>query len=191
MKKIKLSFLVLSMVLIFSACGKNDAVTDRGTLSEEDKTSTGVAEIKAQSLPDDIAVLHEITSYTGDTDADGTDERVVLVTSAERDEKGEFLWNDGQQWALYVQDGAEDAYVLFNRFVQAGSVYFDVADYYLKDGAVPKILVTVSTGAGLSLKNYIFESEKAAYTEEVVFDTQSVTEGGINRRFSSIPAIEK
>lgn len=191
MKKIVLGLLILILTFNFSGCGKNDATVDQDLSGEETNIPASVTEVKAQSLPDDIAVLHEITAYTGDVDADGTDERIILATSAERDEKGEFLWNDGQKWALYVQDGAEDTYVLFNKYVQAGSVYFDVADYYLKDGAVPKILVTVSTGAGLSLKNYTFESEKAAYTEEVVFDTQNVTEGGINRRFSSIPAIEK
>ncbi len=191
MKKIILGLLILILAFNFSGCGKDDATTDQGLSGEENNIPTDAVEVKAQSLPDDIAVLHEITSYTGDTDADGTDERIVLATSAERDEKGEFLWNDGQKWALYVEDGAQDVYVLFDKFVQAGSVYFDVADYYLKDGAVPKILVTVSTGAGLSLKNYTFESEKSAYIEEVVYDTQDVTEGGINRRFSSIPAIEK
>ncbi len=191
MKKIILSLLILILAFNFSGCGKDDAIIDKGLSGEGTKTPTDVTEVKAQSLPDHIAVLHEITSYTGDTDADGTDERIVLATSAERDEKGEFLWNDGQKWALYVEDGAQNVYVLFDKFVQAGSVYFDVADYYLKDGAVPKILVTVSMGAGLSLKNYTFESEKSAYIEDIVFDTQAVTEGGINRRFSSIPAIEK
>lgn len=191
MKKIILGLLILVLAFGVSACGKDNETIDNGLAGEESNVQTDVTEIKAQGLPDDIAALHEITSYTGDTDADGTDERIILATSAERDGKGEFLWNDGQKWALYVLDGADDCYVLFNKFVQAGSVYFDVADYYLKDGAVPKILVTVSTGAGLSLKNYTFENEKSAYTEEVVFDTQNVTEGGINRRFSSIPAIEK
>ena len=187
MKKSKFALLLAFTLLVFAlfACRK-DSVPSQS----EDVSSDGV-KIKAEALSEKISTLTEVTAYVGDTDADGTDERVVLKTSAERDSKNEFLWNDGQTWALYVEDGPNDAYVLFDKYVQAGNVYFDVSDYYLKDGAKPKITVTVSTGSGLSIKNYYFEKEKNAYIEETVFDTKDVTEAGINKRFSSIPEIVK
>lgn len=190
MKRFKIALVILSLVLTISGCGNNKTPANENSAGEGgDKSSVQQTEIKSQSLPDEISAMNEVTSYVGDTDADGTDEKVVLATSAQRSAKGEFIWNDGQKWALYVEEGGGEAYVLVDEYVQTGNVYFDVSDYYLKDGAKPKIMVTVSTGAGYSLKNYTFEREKSVYTEEVVFDTNDVTEGGINRRFSSIPEI--
>ncbi len=192
MKRFKIALVILPLVLTISGCGNNKTPSNENSAGEGgNKPPAQQTEIKSQSLPDEIFAMNEVTSYVGDTDADGTDEKVVLATSAQRSAKGEFMWDDGQKWALYVEEGGGEAYVLVDEYVQTGNVYFDVSDYYLKDGAKPKIMVTVSTGAGYSLKNYTFEREKSVYTEEVVFDTNDVTEGGINRRFSSIPEIVK
>ena len=185
MKKCKIALWAALALLMFlvPGCQKDNTKTEPSLING--------AEIKAESLSEKISNMTEVTSYVGDMDADGTDERIVLSTSAGRDAKGDFLWNDGQSWALYVVDGPNDAYLLFDEYVQAGNVYFDVADYYLKDGPKPKITLTVSTSAGLSIKNFAFEKEKSAYVEEVLFDTKDVTEAGINKRFSSIPEIIK
>ena len=192
MKRFKIALVILPLVLAVSGCGNNKTPANENSAGEGgNNLPTQQTEIKPQSLPDEISAMNEVTSYVGDTDADGTDEKVVLATSAQRSAKGEFMWDDGQKWALYVEEGGGEAYVLVDEYVQTGNVYFDVLDYYLKDGAKPKIMVTVSTGAGYCLKNYTFEKEKSVYTEEVVFDTNDVTEAGINRRFSSIPEIVK
>ena len=108
------------------------------------------------------------------------------MTSAEYDDDGEFFWNDGQDWALYVDD-RDTKYLLLKSYINAGSPYFEVSDYYLKDGAKPEISLIVSSGAGFSMKNYCFSEDENGYVESVIFDTKDVTEGGINRRYSSIP----
>lgn len=185
MKKLKISLIITLIALAVSGCGKDTLET---TEVEKETEVIEKIEVKSQAISEEIAALTEVTSYVGDTDGDGADETVVLATSAQRSNKGEFLWNDGQNWALYVKD-RDDAYILLDDYVQAGNVYFEVSDYYMKDGIVPKISVTISTGAGFAVKNYTFDKEKFSYIEDVVFDTQKITEGGINRRFSSFPNI--
>ncbi len=188
MKRFKGILTFLMVVMLLSGCKNNVSIDDNRPINGSDEQQN--IEIKAQKLPDKIAGFTEITSYTGDTDADGTDETVVLATSAERDEKGKLLWNDGQNWALYVKDSSVDGcYILLDEYVQTGNVYFEISDYYMKDGAKPFISVIVSTGAGFSVKNYSFSKEKSTYEEETLFDTKNVTEGGINRRYTSIPDI--
>ena len=191
MKKLKCLMLLIAALVLVSGCGKENI--EQNNLGENNaviqQEQIQKAEIKASVLSAEISKMTEVTSYVGDTDGDGTDEKVVLATSAERNGKGEFLWNDGQSWALYVYDKENGAYILYDGFVQAGNVNFEVSDYYMKDGAVPKISVIVSTGAGFSLKNYTFLKESNAYVEDVVFDTKNVTEGGINRRFTSVPEL--
>ena len=122
----------------------------------------------------------QVSKYTGDVDGDGEDENVILKTSAQRSQSGEIEWNDGQNWALYVEDGTQ-SYILFNEYVQLGNVYFEVSDYYMKDDTEPRINVFVSTGAGLKIKNIGFDKEKDCYFEETIYDTKDITDGGINK----------
>lgn len=189
MKKIKFLLVLTAVFVLLSGCGKENVepAASNESNQESQQHEVKMVEIKSSTLNDDISKMTEVTSYVGDTDGDGTDETVVLATSAQRNSKGEFLWNDGQDWALYVDDREDGVYVLYDGFVQTGNVNFEVSDYYMKDGAVPKISVIISTGAGFSLKNYVFSADSKAYIEEIIYDTQVVTEAGINRRFSSIP----
>ncbi|MBR5154984.1 MAG: hypothetical protein IKW62_00680 [Clostridia bacterium] len=193
MKGLKLTLIFAILIFALNGCGEKSNV-ETGTpdaTQTENNEHTEEKVIKSQTIADNISGLTEVISYVGDCDGDGTDETVVLATSADRDSKGEFLWNDGQNWSLYVRDNAEKIYVLFDGFVQAGNVYFDVADYYMSDGAKPAIMVTVSTGAGLSIKNYTFSKDDNGYIEKEIYDTRNATEGGINRRFTSVPEILK
>ncbi len=190
MKGLKLTLILTIFILALSGCTEKPAETPNGTEEQNNIVENSQNVLVSQALPDKIAEYTEVVSYVGDCDADGADETIILSTAAERDNKGEFLWNDGQNWALYVKDSGE-SFVLYDGYVQAGSVYFDVADYYMADGAKPVITVTVSTGAGLAVKNYTFSKSDNGYVESVVYDTQTVAEGGINRRFTSVPEIIK
>ncbi len=193
MKNIKLILFCIILTLVFSGCGQNPSNNppENETTQNENGAISETKIINSEKISDDIAGFTEITSYVGDCDGDGNDETIVLSTAAERDEKGNFLWNDGQNWALYVTDNFNDAYMLYDGYVQAGNVYFDVADYYMSDVAKPVITVTVSTGAGLNIKNYTFSNDNNGYKETVIYDTQSIAEGGINKRFSSVPELLK
>ncbi len=192
MKKFKLALIFVSVVFALAGCGEKSGETPE---TNDPGQNAGVQEEKniliSQPISEKIAGYTEVVSYVGDCDGDGADETVVLSTAAERDSKGEFFWNDGQNWALYVKDSADVSYILYDGYVQTGSVYFDVADYYMTDGAKPVITVTVSTGAGLTIKNYSFSKPDSGYVETNIYNTQTIAEGGINRRFSSVPEIIK
>ncbi len=181
MKKFRLLLVAFAVLMILSGCK-----TDQGAIDvEKPPVDTEKTVVKASRIPDEVYSWNRVSEYVGDIDGDGTDEKVVLMTSAERNEDGEFLWNDGQNWALYV-DGKAD-YLFLKEYLNTGNVYFEVSDYYMKNGAKPKLNVIVSTGAGFSLKSYEFSELDEGYVEESVYSTKEVTEGGINRRFSSFP----
>ncbi len=179
MKYVKLLIVLVVSVAIMSGCNVNKVNQENVT----EKNVVGISEIPANS-----ASWTEISRYTGDVDADGIDENVILTTSAERDENGEVLWNDGQNWLLYVDD-REGSYVLLNNFVQLGNVYFEVFDYYTDNGTKPCINVITSTSAGFSLKNFSFSKDKGGFEETVLYDANNAAKAGINRRFTSIPDI--
>lgn len=164
--------------------GRENNTDTESKKAEESKTDT--VEVKAAELPDKINDWTEVSRYTGDVDGDSADEEVVLLTSASRGADGKIIKDDGQQWFLYVKD-RYSAFALFDGYVQLGDVYFEVSDYYEEDGAEPRITVMVSTGAAFTVTNYRFDSTENKYIGEVIYDTKTVTEGGINRKFSSIP----
>ncbi len=176
-------------VILISGCAKNEDPSKNLPDVGEDVNTQNVV-IKAEKLSEKIKNLTTVASYKGDLDGDDLDETITLSTSAERKNNGEFIWNDGQNWALFVNDG-EEIFVLLDDFIQAGNVYFEVSDYYMEDGKEPKISVIVSMGAGFSVKNYTFSGEESGYVEETIFDTKTLTKAGINRLYSSFPEIIK
>jgi len=190
LKSIKLLYLIVATAIVFFGCQPvTESKKDIAESVEPDIVEDiAIRKIEASTLPANVLDWTEVSRYTGDVDGDGANENVVLVTEAKKDKNGEFLWNDGQDWAVFVED-TNGVYILLDKFVQAGSVYFDVSDYYMNDGAQPKILITETTGAGLVLKTYTYSETENGYVEETIYDTGAVTEAGINRRFTSFPEI--
>lgn len=174
------------MAVVLSGCQPTVAPEINNPITSEQQENISVRKIEPSSLPADILDWTEVSRYTGDVDGDGANENVVLVTEAKKDKNGELLWNDGQNWALYV-DGSEKDYVLFKNYVNIGNVYFEVSDYYMKDGVVPRINLILSTGASFSLKGYSFSSKSMAYEEYTLYNSGNEAIGAISRKHSSIP----
>ncbi len=186
MKKVRALIIALICVSLLSACGIKNQPSQSGEDLNVENNAPKHEVIVAEKLPYEISKWHEVTRYTGDTDGDGSDENVVLLTSAEYDEDGEFFWNDGQDWALFVEDSSEN-YLLLNEYLNAGSVYFEVLDLYMEKGTQPQINVIVSTTSGFSLTSYAFSMEEKGYVVIPQYDSGATTVAGTNRRFSSIP----
>lgn len=182
MKKFSFLFYIIGVLLILSGCKTSNYEPE--IIEHPDVEELTV--IKPSEIPDEVYSWNKVSEYVGDINGDGEEEKVVLATSAEYNKDGEFLWNDGQNWALYVNANDSD-YLFLKEYLNTGSVYFEVSDYYMKNGAEPKINVIVSTGAGFSMKSYGFSAAEGGFVEEEVYSTKAVTEGGINRRFSSFP----
>lgn len=189
MKKSILALMLTGLIVLTSGCGEKVETPGINDPEQNETVQPEKKIVKKGEIPLEVLEWNEAASYTGDVDGDGTDEVVMLLTSAEQ-EDGEFLWNDGQNWALYVDD-REDDYLFLKKYLNAGSVYFEVLDYYMDEGTQPVISVVESTGAGFSVKNYRFSSTDKGYIETVVYDTKDVTEGGTNRRYSSFPEYRK
>lgn len=186
MKKIRALIIALVFVFLLAACGTKNQPAQNSENSNVENNIPKQEVILAEKLPQEISKWHEVTRYTGDTDGDGSDENIVLLTSAEYDEDGEFFWNDGQNWALLVEDRNEN-YLLLNEYLSAGSVYFEVLDLYMEKGTQPQINVIVSTTSSFSITSYAFSKDENGYVVIPQYDSGAATVAGTNRRFSSIP----
>lgn len=173
-KKISM-FLILIMVLAISfGCTPKD--NSPPPVEVEDPVEEPEVTIIEATDKVDVADLTLLDSYIMDFNEDGTDETISLYTAAERDPNGEIAWDDGQNWTLVVEDTDHD-YVLFNDYVQLGTIKFYV---YTSDDDF--YITTIQTGtASLKFTEYRFDKESKSFVSNIKFETT----GNVNMLHSS------
>jgi hypothetical protein len=202
MKNFKI-ILAIVFVLLLSGCKQNEVVsttskavttTEATTVKIPETTQVTQATPKLNTITStkksdyDVTKLSKVSQYSYDIDEDGTKENIVLYTAAGVDKDGKFIWDDGQNWSLVVEDG-EQIYKLFDHYVQLGSAYFEFSEYYKNDNKIPTITLVVSEGASFYLENYSYDKANKYFTEELLYSSQDKSDAGISKLFSSIPDI--
>lgn len=114
-----------------------------------------------------IENLTLLDSTTVDINGDGKEETIELYTTAQRDSKGEIMWDDGQKWFLIVKDKDKE-YVLFDEYVQLGTL-----EFWVYDSRGESHIVTLQTGSAvLKLSDYVYDSEKDCYVKKDIFNPE-------------------
>lgn len=104
----------------------------------------------------------------------GNTATVFLYTSAEKDEDGNYIWDDSNSWVLEVESKNE-YYTLLNKRVQLGSVNFLSGD---NESGESVITVIVNTTTGLTVEKYTYNGN--SFEGETVYNS-----GVLNVRGSS------
>lgn len=185
-KKISLSLVVIIVLAVSFGCtpkeNSGDPIVPGNVVDKEDtQDNEGPIEetdgiiIEATDKVD-VTGLSLLDSYIIDFDNNGTDETISLYTAAEKDSNGEIMWDDGQKWKLLVE-GTDTDYVLFDDYVQLGSIKFYV---YTSDDDFYITTIQTST-ASLNLTEYSFNKESNSFISNVKFETS----GNVNMIHSS------
>lgn len=180
MKKFTLLFLVMSLLVVSFGCNKveeqpKDPVVE--TPVEEPKEPTDAPEVVIKPVDKvDVENLTVLDEYSFDFDNDGEEETIAMYTVAQRDSKGEIIWDDGQNWLFVVHDTDKD-YVLIDEYVQLGSIDFNIfiieEEFY--------IAAYSARTASLSLKLFQYDSENDTFKLTVPYNT----DGNVNMLKSS------
>ena len=168
--------IIVFMLAALVAC----QVEEQPNIQEQLEVKTEIKLVEA--VPGDsvnTAGMTLLREFSNDLDLDGTEEKIELYTAAGRNEKGEMIWDDGQNWVLAVRDG-ELAYPLLSQFVQLGVVHFAVSNN--GERQIPNITVMVPTGASFIIKGYTFDKDKAGFQEQLLYKSEDD-----NWIYSSIP----
>lgn len=115
----------------------------------------------------DTSELTLLDSVKVDINNDKKEEIIELYTTAQRDENGEMMWDDGQKWFLLVHDGDKE-YILFDEYVQIGTLEFWVFtsknDYHI---------LTLQTGSAvLKLSDYTYDIERESFVKKDIFNPE-------------------
>lgn len=188
-KKLSLSLIIIVILAMSFGCSPKQKPVEPNT---PDDTVNGVIEDeepkKEPSEEETNSVIIESTdkvsteglslldSYEFDVDGNGDEEIISLYTTAEKDENGEVIWDDGQNWKLLVE-GADKDYILFDDYVQLGNIkfyaYTSDDDFYL---------TTIQTGtANLKLTEYHFDKQDNNFRSTVRFEATN----NVNMLYSS------
>lgn len=122
--------------------------------------------IKAQTFAEDPAQkMTLIREASLDFDQDQVAETIELYTAAQRDSKGEIMWDDGQKWLLLVRDG-QRSYVLFDGYVQLGHL-----DYcaYLTTQDTFHLLIKYTDSASLVLTEFTYNPGQSSFSKSEAY----------------------
>lgn len=121
----------------------------------------------------------KLKEFAYDFDLDNEDEKIELYTAAERNAKGEMLWDDGQNWLLVVVD-KDKCYSLLSGYVQLGQVYFRFSTS--GEEKTPVVTAFITDQCGMNITDYIFDKEKQCFQVKVIHEAYDK-----NVYYTSIP----
>lgn len=178
--KLSLFLIIISILVVSFGCSPNqkpvepsvpDDIIDNENVKE--KPDSIVIEATNKVNTDGLSLLD---SYEFDIDGNGNDEIISLYTTAEKDANGEIIWDDGQNWKLLVE-GIDKDYILFDDYVQLGSIKF-----YAYTSQDSFYITTIQTGtADLKLTEYNFDKQDNNFISKVKFEAVN----NVNMLYSS------
>ncbi|MDP4109267.1 MAG: hypothetical protein Q8878_04485 [Bacillota bacterium] len=149
--------------------------TKSGAGNETTQKDTGKADTKDISgFNDDGTYAKDLNVYDSfdyDITEDKVPDKIVLYTAAKKDQNGQWAFDDGQEWALVAVVGAR-SYALFDRrYVQNGSVSYQV---FKSEGGAAHVLVTCREGSGIKVSDFVYAAKGNAFTETVVYSSGTI-----------------
>ena len=152
---------------------------EKEDIKEEEKTTEESEKQEAEEGKEKFTAIYPSTdklsienltlldNTTVDISGDGKEETIELYTTAQRDSKGEIMWDDGQKWFLIVKDKDKE-YVLFDEYVQLGTL-----EFWVYDSRGESHIVTLQTGSAvLKLSDYVYDSGKDCYMKKDIFNPE-------------------
>lgn len=163
MKKLFYSSLLVlfATVFLFNGCSKKneEKVPVENTSTTSSEVSKPEEAIVETRVGEDLKTV--LDSYEFDIDGDGTEEKIELMTSAERDSDGLMLWDDGQEWKLTVKK-TETEFVLFDGRIQIGMLNHQIFEV---DGKL-HIIYTLNATAQLEFVHFEFDADRRAFIKK-------------------------
>lgn len=113
--------------------------------------------------------LNCFSRYEIDMDKDGTDETIEVYCQGQIDESGNYILDDGQQWALILRKG-DEIYPLFEKsYIQLGGLEYTIYEDY-DDYERLHIIITYNTGAALMYYDCVYDEESGYIRRENIYE---------------------
>lgn len=174
---------IAALMICALLCG---CVAEKPEPSPTETPEAATKKIEVTGSPVDTNDYEPMGKYTLDITGDGTEDLVTLYTSAQRDNRGEMMWDDTQEWILSVET-ENGVYELYKERIH-GFAYINIADYYKKSGDEKVISAHIFGNAFNEIREYSYTDN--LFAEKIVYSTDKTAVDGINTIYSSIPSYE-
>lgn len=157
MKKIFILINIIIVLFVFTSCSNT---------SESLRDNTAVASIE----PNTIQQMTLLVDHHIDIDKDGKDERVEMYTSATKDDEGNMMWDDKNEWLLmFVKDN--NTIKLFEGDIQLGKI-----DFWLYSDNTDKFHVAsmITQGESIQMTDYCYDADKGSFTSSEAFSIRDI-----------------
>ena len=144
-------------------------------LVENSMDENGVVEEINSVDPISLDSLTLLNEYNIDFNNDGYEEIIAMYVAAGRDSNGEIMWDDGQRWVLVVHGDNKD-YVLYDDYVQLGSIQFNV---FTEDNEF--YITTTSVRTASLVSQYFYNEANDLFIQTTPYSIQ----GNVNMLHSS------
>lgn len=101
-----------------------------------------------------------------DLNGDGRNETVHVLASVERADTGDFMWDDGHVWNVYIEDEDGQVTEVFRGWVQLGELRVRSLDPFA-DNLGPGLLVLKEEGAGITMYRVFYDGPGLVRTEKL------------------------
>ena len=157
---------------------KEANVEDDEPVEVEDEVEEENQEFEVISSTENVDTegLTLLDTYSMDIYGDEEEEKIEMYVDAEKDDEGNIMWDDGQNWKMIVQ-GNDYSFILFEDYLQLSSMDFFVytidEDFYIS---------TVDSGtANLTMKEYKYNADNETFEKTI----KSNTSGNVNMVYKS------
>lgn len=157
-KKVFITFFLCFLVFNLLACSNG---ADSSKLAPE-KT------IEKNKTAIDLEGFNLYDSYDLEQ-LDNSLKSIEMYVAAEKDEFGDFMWDDGQEWLLLVKD-TDGEYILFKDYVQLAELNY----FVYTEGDDFHIASLRPGSASLILTDYLFDEAEGKFTAREVFNPENV-----------------
>ncbi len=161
-KYIKSVLLVLIFSTIFAAC------TQEGDMQDDiDPTNTNF------TFPsDDLTLYKSVSLDESSVGADHGFTGAMLYTTAGKDEDGEFMWDDSQEFALVVEHDSGYHELIPRQMIQLGEI--DFKTFYEVETNDFHVLAEYNQMAGVKIVDFVYDEEKGEFNETVVYEASNI-----------------
>lgn len=186
----KILMILFSVIFVLAVCGCNNEQVQNEPKDQQTEVVKHEEKLVGNNPPADVSGFEPLGKYEYDIDGDGNLDAVTLYTSAQRDKRGDLMWDDSQVWILQAELNGRPHTLFSGRF--NGRVYMNVADYYNQGDEEIVITLIIDTNASHEIREYRYDEnlDGALFKEKTVFTTNDIANQGIGNRYSSIPDYE-
>lgn len=165
----RLLLCVFGMAILLLSCanaGSGDNTTNT-TNSTSYETIDTVENIDMKNM--NLYKQTECPQFVDDANA-----KISLYVNAEKDQKGEFMFDDRHDWLLLMET-SQGSYPLFPRkAVQLGGVSYVTFDDLKEDKQVFHVLVTTQQSAGYEIYDCVYDNETKTFSKIQVYNMENI-----------------